>query len=89
MSKPFELLIIDCEKCHEIFWVENKTAENICSKCGTKNERYIFGEDVDSDYIDLVIKLYEEINLVLLKNNIKVSNLELLDFIAKNTKKYM
>lgn len=89
MTKPFELIMIECEECHEVFWVENKTAENTCLKCGTKNERYIFGEDVDSDYIDLVTKLYEEVNLVLHKNGVKISNLGLLDFIVKNTKHYV
>lgn len=86
MKNGIELMMIECENCKQVFWVENKTGENICPDCGTKNERYIFDEDVDSDYMDLVAKLYEEMNLVLLKNNIEISSLELLDFIVKNTK---
>lgn len=89
MTNGIELMMIECENCKQVFWVKNKTGENICPKCGIKNERYIFDEDVNSDYIDLITKLYEEVNLVLLKNSIEISNLELLDFIVKNTKNYM
>ncbi|MGL5569100.1 MAG: hypothetical protein ACRDB9_07655 [Cetobacterium sp.] len=77
-----ELLLIECIGCGITFGGKNETGEHHCPECNSKNERYIFDEDVTEEEIELACKIHKEIKDVFSTYGVEdVSNIKIMNLI--------
>lgn len=77
-----ELILIECCECGITFAGKNETGEHWCPECKAKNERYIFGEDVTEEEIELACRVHKDIKDVFYSYGFdEVSNIKIMDLI--------